>query len=54
MEFGGESSSDQMEVDDDTRSTYLLTTAEFSRGKKVFARSGSRPHWPGRILTADH
>ena len=30
------------------------TTIRYNRGDKIFAKSGQRPFWPGRILTADH
>ena len=31
----------------------VMTMAEFRRGTKVFAKSGARPYWPGRILAVD-
>ena len=30
------------------------TTIRYNRGDKVFAKSGQKPFWPGRILTADY
>ena len=30
------------------------TFNRFNRGDKVFAKSGPRPYWPGRILSADY
>ena len=30
------------------------TTIRYNRGDKVFAKSGQRPYWPGRILSADY